>query len=1426
MSSSRGSASYDPEDWLDIGDGASIPSLALDDVLNEIEHLDEGLSFTDETIVDGDVSPIPEISSEPSALSYQLDSAVVVHSHHSISHQIASLKSKSGNPVAIAERNGIIAVGTSRGHLLLFDLDGKLDRYHQSDSAMGSASCVAFSLDGKHITIGYSKGAVKIISVRTGTVHHLIPEGGQPGLGILQILYIADSSSFLTLDTGGSVYEIRVRTKITRKKDYSIKCIFSGCNGEVINIRLLPNSMLALLTVSKLLLVSTRFGGSILGAFPLNHSYTCPPLFAYWLGGHAQPSSPLKSLTARSLRDLKVCISRGIEMVIFRLHVANFGTKHKSATLHRKIRLPVPMVNLHWTTAHLIVGIDEHGSVWQIETEKGKCEKAMVDQLELIFATSDYKGLATGGRVSEAMCCIAEMACFQSITNATSTSHRFIVLAHDGLKIIEKVSDWEQLERFRERDDEISAALFLLDVVRKKVKASESFNDEASEQLRHSVYKLLDITMNGYREGRVAQLAAHYKKYIRILLHVCITGKMFDILYDDVWNRVSADLISRNILLESIDEYVLDGALVEPPPTIVSDYLQYLSSEGHFSQFQAAVVRFPIHSIDLHSVMSICRQNGLYDGIIYVMNNALNDYISPLEEMLNAIREFASHEVLTDNQVGAGNRLLVYLQCCLAGRGYPYGTINDPHVPLEVYRCICSLKGKDGSGSEESYPNLRLLLDFDAESFVQLITTCADETLFQTDGRLQRITDTIGLVCVAMRKESPLSHFLRLVVQLTERSLIVPPVELVHDAIISLLRIATWQHVSTESSILSALRAVTNLDRNLILRAAHSPMRASICTLIYLGERKFVELIECYILSNQLKSSEVFASITQILEKCDMDSEEAKRFNEYVRKILPTLIRIDARKSARLIIDNFADYMKKIAGDSHRMSNFDVINAIMLIRREQKQMFICSDEELDEKLFGIVFEGICKKWIRIANIDEHLMDLLAFWLPTGSRNDFCLNQAVANGECVRTVVCLLEARQHTQRAFEVLFEQLVKFAGFDDAQIVFWLDELLAFCSRHSKIANEWLLRVFRFIAAQSEASTLPNIKARLHSLTMRIIESGTEHAAQLLESLLECPSFADSAHSEHQELLHFIFTSCNYENTLLANLLNVVNSESSEYNRILESQIGLRGELIVDHQCATCSGPFNKSVYAFRCGHLMHIECVNSNRKICECEDLEDHEPLRLLPRQLPPNRPPKKDIFAEWNNPLDLKPANSADDDYPRVAPFLSTEGLLNCPVERPVFIFSPTAYHNIRLIENCKRIFERLDFLILKNNLHRFPCLILQAGSQATMRLACKFRLRADWNTTVEIPFCLYITQNGCCSRELDFEDLDKQEKWFLILEEVLAPFDRLEHRYYPIIAPHQMNKVVKDILSKSKVSPKPSSVMSEEISDYDSPNSDSS
>lgn len=114
--------------------------------------------------------------------------------------------------------------------------------------------------------------------------------------------------------------------------------------------------------------------------------------------------------------------------------------------------------------------------------------------------------------------------------------------------------------------------------------------------------------------------------------------------------------------------------------------------------------------------------------------------------MCENLRQFVNKEVLSDSEIGQGNKLLLYLNCCLAGRAYPFGNLPENMlelVPIETYKFLVQIKkknfqmnnfeNKQQNCSEinvESFPNLRLLLKFDTTQFLNVICTCADTPIF------------------------------------------------------------------------------------------------------------------------------------------------------------------------------------------------------------------------------------------------------------------------------------------------------------------------------------------------------------------------------------------------------------------------------------------------------------------------------------------------------------------------------------------------------------------------------------------------------------------------------------------------------------------------------------------------------------------------
>lgn len=132
----------------------------------------------------------------------------------------------------------------------------------------------------------------------------------------------------------------------------------------------------------------------------------------------------------------------------------------------------------------------------------------------------------------------------------------------------------------------------------------------------------------------------------------------------------------------------------------------------------------------------------------------MRDFVTPLEELITVLSNaMDSGKALTDSQVMLGNKILVYVSSCLAGRAYPRGEIDPEElqqVKHEIFKCITSLHSKNAKPTEQAYPFLRTLLRFDTREFLNVLALAFEEAEFTSElGMIQRqrVVDILLQVC-------------------------------------------------------------------------------------------------------------------------------------------------------------------------------------------------------------------------------------------------------------------------------------------------------------------------------------------------------------------------------------------------------------------------------------------------------------------------------------------------------------------------------------------------------------------------------------------------------------------------------------------------------------------------------------------------------
>uniref|UniRef100_A0A915PZI9 Vacuolar protein sorting-associated protein 8 central domain-containing protein n=1 Tax=Setaria digitata TaxID=48799 RepID=A0A915PZI9_9BILA len=1156
--------------WIEIDDSISVPEQTVDEILaDKILDIDEeilsGLDDEESLFTSPrQSSPISSVSS------YTLDSPLHITELEIITNHLNTHSGINfgGYAKAIAVSGTNIAVGTSRGSVLIFESENQ--RLLHSIAADGCpVSCLDFNRTGTLLAVGHGSGLIRIFNVATGRMIDDISDVVQLGQGVLQILFYASGRKLVCLDSGGSVYDLMLSTAVRSRKT---RCVFSGCHGEVVYLEVLENDhILALLSLKKLLLVSLK-KMCLVYAFAFSGPANRPPLIDWQT---INIKGTLQSKTTA------FCVGRGSRIEFYYLSHAFSSLR---IIRYRVVCLDFGIINLKWIEPFYFLVVDASEKIHMVDTVQGDIAVEDIHNVQLVYATADFKGLSTGGNVSAALNYLADNICYQSVCRFENV---IFLLGQSSMYMVSVSDQVAQLESLIDRGQVVPAILFALDIIMGRV-----INKTKVVNLRHLVSSripnliqaLLTLTISGLTNGKVTQLVDHYKKHIQLLIRACITTNQFDLLYNTVYSCLEKDILSKAIFFELIDEVVLDGRLKDPPPALIR-FLLFLrcfhlrySLKGNLSQFEAAVVRIPVEKQDIHFVMTTCRKNRLYDGVIYIYNKAMSDYIGPLEEIFDNVAELVDCEVLSDCEIAQGNKLLLYIQCCLSGRAYPFGTLSEEvatMLPLQVYRCLISYKGKNGTSDSVVYPYLQLLIKFDAIQFFNVIYTCSDSDIFNSkDGRLQKVMEVLYQIISSMDQNAVLFiNYFTLVAYLLQKKAIMPSLSTVNELIETVLSFgeSIERVADAERCIVEVMRIVSGLDEVKILRQAKKLPHLQVCSHIYINRREFISLVNCY-LSNPANA----------------------RF-----------AKVDYSQTAEIILDHFMEWLSKETLENSEI--FLLYYYCFLARRDRGYRTLTDLAERDEELLVLAVQGVVMHNL-FEDLDTKLSEFLRCWIEIASRTDRCLNYTVKH-KLVLSSVLLLEARKLLEGAFELLDCELEKTWMRDIKLSSKYIYETIRLASIYHEEARQgnWLFKILDRILSlpESELQEESGMMVILNTLIATIMETGSSDAERLVDALFTHPAFRYATYAKFRSLITFMFASCRYEDVLLNETVRCIEEETTQMlNDLVKLSTRRTTGLVTSNMCINCGTSAGKSSYLYSCGHMVHLECdAEKGGHYCLCQ-------------------------------------------------------------------------------------------------------------------------------------------------------------------------------------------------------------------------------
>lgn len=280
--------------------------------------------------------------------------------------------------------------------------------------------------------------------------------------------------------------------------------------------------------------------------------------------------------------------------------------------------------------------------------------------------------------------------------------------------------------------------------------------------LRHQMVhdKLMEIMAASLKYAfsqRQKNTAAVDDQHLRELAETCFIAcqsvKDMDFLFDEMYEWYEENDV-EGIFLETLEPYILEKTISSVPPTAVKALVTHYVTRGWESRLEEIICHMNTSTLDIDQVTLLCKQHGLYDALIYVWNQALHDYITPLIDLLTLLiplTQAGDHafsggsvhdEILGVNAL----KMFPYLSYTLTGRVYPTGEFMEDtlasQAKAEIYwflfsgQSITWPKGgggkmfltRPGESQEPSFPYLRMVLKFDAPSFLSALNEAFEDS--------------------------------------------------------------------------------------------------------------------------------------------------------------------------------------------------------------------------------------------------------------------------------------------------------------------------------------------------------------------------------------------------------------------------------------------------------------------------------------------------------------------------------------------------------------------------------------------------------------------------------------------------------------------------------------------------------------------------
>uniref|UniRef100_A0A8C9T9N3 VPS8 subunit of CORVET complex n=1 Tax=Scleropages formosus TaxID=113540 RepID=A0A8C9T9N3_SCLFO len=1035
----------------------------------------------------------------------------------------------------------------------------------------GAVSALSINHDCTRLLCGFAKGQITMWDLANGKLLRTITDAHPPGTAILHVKFTDDPTLAVCNDSGGSVFELTFR-RVMGLRSCDSRCLFSGSKGEVCCVEPLhastqlrdhpitQHALLAMASLTKILVIGLKPSLKVWMTFPYGKVRTGEP---------SVPQLAWQFVVAHKMVNPMLAFCRG-DTVHFLL-----VKKDESGVIHvikqRQLHLNCDLISLTWINSRTLLLLDSSERLHVLDRpSQEELETVDLSEVQLVYNSSHFKSLATGGNVSQALALVGEKACYQSVC---CYSGQVVFLGTKSVHMM-TLRNWrERVEHLLKQEKFVEALSLAWSFHEGTAKAVVGLYGDPAKRKSVVADKMVEILLlyadrslkKCPEQGRIQVMEQHFQDMVPIMVDYCLLLHRTDLLFGQIYSRLVENSVAKGVFLESLEPYILSeriGCLTAP---IMRDLLSHFQENGMMDSVENCLVHMDITSLDIQQVVQMCWEHQLYDAMIYVFNSGMNDYISPMEVSSKPalLDTFCS---VADEQVVMGNKLLVYISCSLAGRAYPLGDIPEDLVPLvknQVFEFLIRLHTPEAPEEEEVYPYIHTLLHFDTREFLNVLALTFED--FKNDKQAleyqQRIVDILLKVMVETSDFTPsqvgcLFTFLARQLAKPDNTLFVN--RKLFDQVLEFLCSPDddSRHTERQQVLLELLQVggVIQFDEGRLLSLAEKAEFYQICEFVYEKKHLYDKIFFCY-LKDPMRREEIFNYVHNMLSMPGYRPQERHSVREKaLEHIQVTHLGIS---------------------DTH-ITHWHITRVLVILFVPPS--LLATRPQVSLRLGPGVHE--CHVDLLCRFSPQKVIDFLK------ASKDYRLEEAVQ--------VC----RQHALHAATAyLLERKGDVLG--AFQVLLQVRGIKPPTCRTEKPLTELL---GEFLSLSCSPPDVAGPAGSLKELTMQVLNSMSSFISlpAIVQRILQDPVYGKGKLAEIQGLILGMLETFTYEQTLLETTTNLLNQDLHWSLSHLRSAVSRALHPRFDH-CNICLQQYKRrqegadEIVVFSCGHLYHCQCLQS---------------------------------------------------------------------------------------------------------------------------------------------------------------------------------------------------------------------------------------